>query len=41
MSASRRSRRLEPVRKGLIEITAEDGVVRRALLYRGEGEEKT
>jgi Peptidase family S51 len=32
---------VEPVRKGLVEITAEDGVVRRALLYPGEGGEKT
>jgi Peptidase family S51 len=32
---------VEPVRKALVEITAEDGVVKRALLYPGEGGEKT
>jgi len=31
---------VEPVRKGLVEFTAEEGVVRRALLYPGEGETK-
>jgi hypothetical protein len=31
---------VEPVRKGLVEISAEEGVVRRALLYPGEGGEE-